>query len=66
MKKVFYTVVAAPAVCLYLFWLDVNLFFFIHGRKIKLSLLHILHIIVWILVFSLIFAKATEPITGTF
>ncbi len=66
MRKTLYTILGAHAARLYLFWLDVSIFYFRYGRNIKLAMLHILHIIFWILVFAFIFAKATEPITGTF
>jgi len=66
MKKVLYLLLSGPAAILYLFWIDINLFFFIHGRKIKFTILHMLHIAMWIVIFYLIFSEASKPITGSF
>lgn len=66
MKKLLYLLLSKPAVILYMLWIDVNLYFFIHGRKIKLTILHTLHIAMWIVIFYLIFSEASKPITGSF
>jgi hypothetical protein len=66
MKKIMMTILSAPLAGIYMAWLDGCLLYCIYRRKIKLALLHLLHIILWIMFFTFIIAKATEPITGTF